>query len=693
LNIVTEYPAWYFVFCILAGLVYAGILYYKNTDGDFTLLTKRAMTVFRFLVVTIISFLLLSPLLKSVLKTSEKPLIILASDNSGSLLVGKDSAFYRNQFPESFKQLAEELSSDYDVKMFSFSDKVTEGTDFNFSGKQTDISNLFEDMVTRYSNRNVGAMLLASDGLYNKGLNPVYASEKVKFPVYTLAMGDTTIHKDVFIRKVNFNRMAFLGNSFPLEIIVGANRCNGLPATVTVSNKNNVFFQKSITFTSDAFSGSVNVALDAKEAGLQRYQVRIAPLQGEISITNNQQDIFIEVLDAKQKIVIVSASPHPDIAAMKQAIETNFNYEVSQFNIDDFDKPIKEYDLIILHQIPGNTNPGTKIISEAAENKIPVLYVLGSQTSLTRFNGLNAGVQIVAEKSSFNESLPFLNTDFALFTISNETRKAIEVFPPLVAPFGEIKILNSANTLFYQQIGSVVTGYPLVLFNQNLVSKTGVIAGEGVWRWRLADFQKNGNHLAFNELFTKIVQYLSVKIDKSFFQVKGKTNFLENEQVELDAEVYNESYELINEPEVELIVTNSDDKTYSYIFGKTSNAYHLNAGILPVDNYRFSAKVRVGDKIFTDEGQFTVSPLNIEAVNTIADHNLLFQIAQKHDGKMLGVNQMSEFRSLLKERQDIKTVSYAEKRYSELVNEIWLLVLIILLVSAEWFLRKWSGAY
>jgi ribonuclease HIII len=85
--------------------------------------------------------------------------------------------------------------------------------------------------------------------------------------------------------------------------------------------------------------------------------------------------------------------------------------------------------------------------------------------------------------------------------------------------------------------------------------------------------------------------------------------------------------------------------------------------------------------------------LNVESINTVADHNLLFQIAQKHDGRMLSINQMNDLDNILKERQDIKTVNYAEKRYNELVNEFWLLVLIITLVSAEWFLRKRNGAY
>jgi hypothetical protein len=681
------------ILCILLGIIYTSILYYKNRREDFSTIVRRILPVFRGLAIFLIAFLLLNPLLKSVFNTTEKPIIILAQDGSQSLLIGKDSAFYKNDYPTRFNQLADELGNDYEVRSYTFNESVSEGADYAFSGKQTDMSALFDELLTRYSNRNVGALLVASDGLYNKGLNPVYASEDFKFPVYTLALGDTGIRKDIFIRKVNFNRIAYLGNSFPVEVIIGANLCKGLKATLTVSSRGNVLFSKNLDIGGDKFSETIRLELEAKEAGLQRYRVRISTFDDEISTANNQEDIFIDVLDSKQKILMLALSPHPDIAAIREAIESNFNYEVNYSLIEDFQGQLEEYNLIILHQLPGGNETAASVIDGATKNNIPLLYILGSQSNLVHFNQQNSGLQIIADNSNSNEALPVYNDDFSLFAVSDEARNAFEFFPPLVVPFGEYKVLNSANSLFYQQIGSLETSYPLVVFNQTLINKTGIIAGEGIWRWKLGSYLKNGSHIAFNQLITKMVQFLSVKVDKSFFQVKGNTNFLENQPVEFDAEVYNQSYELINEPEVEMKVSNSEGTDFPFVFSKTANAYHLNAGVLPVDNYTFEAKVRVGDMLYTENGEFTVSPLNIEMVNTIADHNLLYQLAVKHDGQMITVDQMEDFPQILKEREDIKTITYSEKRYLELVNVFWVFLIILTVLATEWFIRKFNGSY
>ncbi|MFP4470741.1 MAG: hypothetical protein ACLFPE_08660 [Bacteroidales bacterium] len=693
MNIVTEYPGWFFAFCILLGALFAGILYYKNKKEDFSKSTMQALAIFRFLAVTLIAFLLLSPMIKTIFRTSEKPLIIVAQDNSTSLVVGGDSSFYLNEYRQQLDQMISDLQQDYEIRTFTFSESVDEIGQIGFSGKQTDISNVFDEMTTRYANRNVGALLLASDGLYNKGLNPVYASASVNFPVYTLALGDTSVRKDIYIQKVNFNRIAFLGNSFPIEVIVGANMSRGLKSTLTVSRGGTVLFSKNLVFGSEQYFETVRLQLDAEEAGMQRYRIRLAPIEGEVSTQNNQQDIFIDILDSKQKILILAAAPHPDISALKTAIESNYNYEVTDAVIGDFAGQPAEYNLVILHQLPAKKEAATTQIKAAIDDDVPLLFVVGAQSSLPQFNSYQTGVQIITEQTSSNESLPALNEEFALFTMSDETRKSIDVFPPLLAPFGEFKTTNATNVLFYQQIGSLVTGYPLIAFNQTLDRKTGVIAGEGIWRWRLTGFQKNGNHLAFNEVITKVVQFLSVKVDKSFFKVEGKNNFLENETVEFDAEVYNPSYELINEPEVEMTITNSSGVDYPFTFGKTANAYHLNAGVLPVDNYTWEARVRVGDRIYTDDGSFTVSPLNVEAVNTIADHTLLYQLAAKHQGAMIYPDQMVQFPEMLQQREDIKTITYSEKRYSELVNVFWIFLLILALLTTEWFIRKRGGSY
>ena len=68
--------------------------------------------------------------------------------------------------------------------------------------------------------------------------------------------------------------------------------------------------------------------------------------------------------------------------------------------------------------------------------------------------------------------------------------------------------------LLYQKTGSIVTNNPLMFFDQNLNSKSGVILGEGIWRWKLHDYLKNNNNDSFDEMILKTIQYLSVKADK-----------------------------------------------------------------------------------------------------------------------------------------------------------------------------------
>jgi len=374
-------------------------------------------------------------------------------------------------------------------------------------------------------------------------------------------------------------------------------------------------------------------------------------------------------------------------------IQLNRNYEIEDFTIDDFENEVSAYNLIILHGLPSAINPIQDILDKINTEQIPVLNILTQQTSLTLFNEQKAGVSIGSENVIYNEALPIVNNDFSLFELSEGTKQSLLYFSPLVSPYGSLSLQSSANIFLNQKIGIVRTSEPLFLFNQSLDAKAGVILGSGIWKWRMMNFSKEANHEAFNEIINKTIQYLSIKVDKSFFRVFNKNNFFENDDILFDAEVYNESYELITDPEVTITITASDGKKYPFVFYKTSESYYLNAGSLPVDNYTYFARVQVGDQILTDAGEFTVSALNIEKINTIANHNLLYNLAERRGGEMIFPNQLNELAEKIKARDDIKTISYNQKRYSEILDFPLLLVLIILLLSAEWFMRKRAGSY
>ncbi|HNQ00202.1 MAG TPA: hypothetical protein PKK99_14170, partial [Bacteroidia bacterium] len=180
---------------------------------------------------------------------------------------------------------------------------------------------------------------------------------------------------------------------------------------------------------------------------------------------------------------------------------------------------------------------------------------------------------------------------------------------------------------------------------------------------------------------------------KSHFKINSKNSFAENEPVSFDAEVYNDSYELINTPDINMSIINSDGKSFPYTFSKTERAYTLNAGFLNSGEYRYKANVKLGDKAYTGEGAFTVSALQAEQTETTADHQLLYAFAHKNGGELFYPTELNQLQQKLLSREDIKSVSYSHYKLQDLVNVKLVFFLLLLLLSFEWFLRKRAGAY
>ena len=92
----------------------------------------------------------------------------------------------------------------------------------------------------------------------------------------------------------------------------------------------------------------------------------------------------------------------------------------------------------------------------------------------------------------------------------------------------------------------------MMAFGADKGRKVGFVVGEGLWRWRLYDFQLNGNHEAFDELIQKIIQYLALKENEDNFNVYHPALFQETDNIEFTAELYNDSYQLVNSPDVSI---------------------------------------------------------------------------------------------------------------------------------------------
>ncbi|OCX52430.1 hypothetical protein BEL04_13275 [Mucilaginibacter sp. PPCGB 2223] len=684
---------WWVPGCLVLGGLYAWLLYRQPTS-----LTKNwryILGAIRTVVVALIAFLLLSPLIKSVTTHPQKPLILVTQDNSASIRLFKPAGFEPGQFVDQLGNLKKVLGDGYDVREFNFSDRLRDSLSTKFDGKQTDISGVFKSLNDRFSNQNIGAVVLATDGLYNKGSSPQYNAGNLKASVYTIALGDTVPKRDLLIANVNYNKTAFLGNDFEVEILTEAYQSKGENMRLSIAEDGGPVFSQNVQVTDNAFRKTITAKLHADKKGIHKFTFSIQPVANEISTANNTETIYIEVLDAKQKILLVYNGPHPDVTAIKQSLEDNRNYEVRTTLLSKLNEAeLGTYSVAILYQLPTNSTsviPST-LLSKLKQQKIPVWYMVGAQSDIFQVNAAQKIVRINAGRQDVQETFAMPDANFSLFTLTDSTRRELASLPPLSAPFGNYSVASAQSVLLKQKIGTIETSYPLLAFGEEDGRREAVLTGEGLWKWRLAEFQSQGNYRAFDELLGQSVQYLTAKNNKTRFRVyPAKNVFDDGEDVLFNAELYNDALELVNTPDVNIELKSKTGKTYNFVFTRNGQSYTLNAHALPTDEYTYSAKARLGDKTLTATGQFIIKPLNAETRQSAADHHLLYTLAHQNGGVMLRPNQIDKLAELIRKNENIKTLVYDDKTYKDLIDEKWLFVVILALLSAEWFLRKREG--
>ena len=682
----TEYPIWLVLVCLLAGLGYAFLLYRKPKQ-DVNKTIHYSLFVLRFLVVSFLCFFLLNPLIKNTTTYTEKPIIIIAADNSASITKNKDSVFYKNEFPNLLHKFSDALTDKYEVHFVKFAGDVKTDDTLNFSGKETNISNAFSNIQNNFEGKNVGAIVLATDGLYNTGSNPTSDIERSNYPVFTIALGDTTLQRDALIKKINHNQTAYIGNQFPLEIQIQAADLQGKDAILSISQGNKKLTEQKIKYTSNNYTGVLNFLLNADKAGVQRYQTTLTFTNGEQIKNNNSMPFVVDVIDKREKILLLVGAPHPDVAALKQAIETNQSYEVEVELAEHFNASLKPYSLLILHNVNQNNIAAKRIALEISANKTSVWQF--SKNDFWAFSSL----RFSNSTSRYNDSEPIFNTGFSLFNVSPELKNYIKEFPAVSCALNSYRMASGVSSLITQQIGQVQTDSPILVFENDGGQKSALFCAEGLWRWKLRDYADHENNMLFEELIQKTVQYLSVKADKSFFKVFTKKIINENEPIEFDAEAFNPSYELINEPEVSMVITDGNKKQFNYTFSKNSNAYHLNTGNFPPGDYNYSAQVKINNQLFSQKGEFTVKPLLAEFTSTTADHALLYNISKKTGGQLFYPKQLNDLQKKLLDNDNIKTLVHEQKQVNDFINLKVLFFLLLAFLSIEWFLRKYNGLH
>ena len=639
---------------------------------NYFLVIIRVLTVFGVLI------LLINPILtRKTFEIQKTPLPIIV-DNSSSI----NDLKANQRSLEIYKKLSAntDLQDKFDVATYQFDTDFQASNEFNFKGKQSNFEAVSKNLKSIYKNKYFPTILI-SDGNQTAGNDYVTSFDKEN-PVYPVVLGDTTTLFDLKIKQVNANKYAFYKNKFPVEVFLSYSGTKSCISDFSISQGNSVLEKQSISFSPSNKSAIVSVLLPASAVGLQIFKAKITSKNSEKNTYNNSKDFAVQILDQKTNIAIISETNHPDVGALKRAIEQNAQRKVSIFKPNEI-KSLQDFSVLILYQ------PTTEFKSVFDANKLAncnTWIITGSETDYEFLNQQQDNLSFKMSRQT-EDYLAEYNSDFNLFATENI---GFENLPPLKNNYGIIATSKNTSVLLASKIRTISTNYPLLAYAENQGKRSAFLLGENIWKWRLQSHIDQQTFAKFDIFIDKTIQFLATNNSRKSLIVNHENFYYSGESISIEAQYFNKNYEFDERARLTISITNKATKEIkNFDFLKGNNNFKVNLDGLSAGKYTFNVKELNANASYN--GYFEVLDFDIEKQFVNPDVLKLKQLASKTKGNLVMPNQVDALVKQLLEEKKYIPIQKAIIKKIPLIDFKLLLALLVFLLGLEWFVRKYNG--
>ena len=178
-----------FASAILVGICFASLLYLINKKDKYSLPLTIILFLLRTATIASLILLLLNPYFKQKNSIIEPSTIIIAQDNSNSIILNKDSIFYKNTYPLILDSIINRLDDNHIIDKYLFGNEIKEfntSDDIDYQDYYTDINDILNHIKRSYYKKNVGGIVLLSDGICNKSYPPEQNLDRYPFTIHTI---------------------------------------------------------------------------------------------------------------------------------------------------------------------------------------------------------------------------------------------------------------------------------------------------------------------------------------------------------------------------------------------------------------------------------------------------------------------------------------------------------------------------
>ena len=696
LQLLSDIDGWFWILLLTSIVVILWIYLGIKTDRKLSIIY-----IFRIFVLIIVLLLLLQPKV-TWKKNLQYPLHWnVYVDKSVSMAYHQ--SFSPQLYLEEIQKYIESIREiDPDAQVYTFDNTIHEydGQSFELDGAVTDISNVHNHILEAKDDL-IGAIII-SDGQITKGNTDQNQLNKINTPIYTIGVGDTIPMVDIAIKSVSAPTIAVKGEEMNIDVtIVSQGKMNDR-INVMLYNGANLIGSKYIQLLGDGSLSKAKYRISSNTLGVNKYSVKASVLKDEININNNRLPFDVTILKDRYNIALITGAPNFNTGPIKKSIMDfprasmdhyiqigdSFTPSLSEFwskpyeliILDNFPlKPVsKRWQRIFAKKLVSNKSSlffiaGPNITSKSAESLYPFLHVSNTRTSLKDNEKTN---WYWSENSNYISQF-----DSYLF---NQSENIQNSFPPLtpkliINPGDEVSTLA-----LYDKIYS-----PLLVFGEKegLRSSLWTASDFSTLYYKLtesstADFSK----ILMGNIFSWLMRTsgeneLYFRLNKNVFQ-QGEEIYISGTHAGFNENDIGNTVGYIN-----LIQDNKIIKTYELNYSPTNELWEKRILAGKPGDYSYSIHMDIGENSFEQNGHFAIDESQIELNNVSVNTTYLSLIADRSNGKYMPWKSRAELFQYLyddvKNEMVLKTATFNE-------NYIVLIVLILLL-SCEWYIRRFIG--
>ncbi len=738
------------VFLAIAAL-YFSWLSIKSITPVFKRLLLLAL---RFAAAVLIVILLLQPQIeqKEVLKLKNK--VVCLIDNSKSMtLKGGDTGISRSQLvADFFKDNASfigELQNNFDVDFLSFSDVIKEisyndvENGLTFDGTNTDIAQILKLLKKRYEGKSVKGYLVFSDGADTVQIPS--SVNKLEFisnlakdhsaPFFTFSPGGNMEVRDVAISNISYDSFTFVRSPWKADVTIKVLGYKDLKLPITLKQGNDIISSKVLN-TGEESELHIDLSFTPYTTGTYLYTISI-PVQPHEAITeNNQVSFMVKVVRDKIRIMHVCGRPSWDERFLRRVLKSDPNIDLISFFIlrtptdvsearndelslipfpvdELFTQALSSFDLVIFQNFdyrPYDSsffrfshylNNLQKFVTEQGGGFV----MIGGDISFSQGGYDGTAIEDILPVNLYTEKDSIDTTRLKAVITNDGLKHPVTTLDDNadrnVAIWKDLPELDGCNVTTQLKSDAV----PLVIYptkeSNPLISIWDVglgrcmaITTDSLWRWNFLSVGNGGSNRHYIKFWQNAIKWLIKDPTLNPIRVTvNKETFLPDEEVQIKIEVLGRNYQPMEGVQLDIDVSNEFSGKSIFFAKETtdSNGQYKFTIKNDIEGYyivKASAK-KENDEIGQDYAVFNIAIENKEFKDTSIRRDILAKLSEVSGGKYFDLPAKN-----IEEKVSIENPSIVKlvgRRQISLWDNGYVFMMILAIVSIEWWIRKRSG--